>query len=311
VLNRFYRTSVVVAALASLPCAPEVGAQEPAGSQKTTSAAHANADGLQCRPAGALARVKELSEASGIAASRRNPGSFWALNDSGQPVVYALDAQGAVAGRVRLTGAMVEDWEAIVVGPCANGSCLYVGDIGDNGGSRRAITIYRLAEPAPADASATPDIIHATYPDRPQDAESLLATSDGSLYLVTKGENGTVALYRFPRDLRAGATVMLERVAKPREPGKSPDSQRVTDAAASPMGDWIVLRTNRSLTFHRTKELLGGNWQPAHVVDLTGLDEPQGEGVTFGTDGTIVVTGEGGGKSAAGTIGRLSCTALR
>jgi hypothetical protein len=269
-------------------------------------------DALQCRPAGSVVKVAELSEASGITSSRRSPGIFWALNDSGQPLIYALDANGAVTGRVRLSGTTVDDWEAIASGPCPGGSCLYVGDIGDNSGNRKAITIYRLPEPASTgESTATAEAFHATYPDGPQDAESLFITPDGALYVVTKGVKGSVALYRLPRDLKPGSAMPLQRVAKPRDPTKSPNSDRITDAAASPQGDWIVLRTNRALTFHRTKELMEGNWRPAYLVDVADLDEPQGEGVTFGTDNTIVVVGEGGGKSSAGTLARLSCSALR
>ena len=268
-------------------------------------------DSLKCRSVGELVRVQELAEGSGIAASRRSPGVLWAINDSGDPVIYALDANGAVAGHVRLTGATVEDWEAIAVGACGSGSCLYIGDIGDNDGTRKQITIYRVAEPAAiGDSSAAAEVFHATYPDGPQDAESLMIASDGTMYIVTKGEKGSVALYRFPRDLRPGASVQLQRVAKPRESGKSPNSERITDAAASPQGDWIVLRTNRAVMFHHAKELIAGNWRPAHVVDLADLDEPQGEGVTLTADNTLVVVGEGGGKSAAGTLARLACSAI-
>ena len=272
------------------------------------------ADTFQCRPIGEVVRLDELTEASGIAASRRIGGTFWAINDSGDPVVYALDAMGAVTGHVRVTGARVEDWEAIAAAACGSGSCVYIGDIGDNDGSRKQITIYRVAEPAATgESSAAAEAFHATYPDGPQDAESLFITSDGAMYIVTKGVKGSVALYRFPRDLRSrdlrpGASVPLQRVAKPRESGKSPNSDRITDAAASPDGAWILLRTNRSVTFHRTKELMAGNWRPAHVVDLAALDEPQGEGVTLTGDGTLVVVGEGGGKKAPGTFARLSCS---
>ena len=217
-----------------------------------------------------------------------------------------------MAGAIQVAGADVVDWEAIAVGSCASGSCLYVGDIGDNNARRPHITIYRLPEPASAsEDSARSEVFHATYPDGPQDAESLLTTPDGRLYVVTKGETGAVALYRFPRDLRPGASVHLERVGQPRESAKSTHAERVTDAAASPQGDWIVLRTNRALTFHRTRTLMSGDWRPAHVVDLAELREPQGEGVTFAADNSIVVAGEGGGKSAAGTFARLSCTSLR
>jgi hypothetical protein len=275
-------------------------------------AASASDAAAQCRATGDLVRVPRLAEASGIAASRRTPDRFWAINDSGPPVVIALDARGSVAGEIRLAGAKVEDWEAIAVGSCASGSCLYVGDIGDNGATREHITVYRLPEPATVNESSAPaEIIQATYPDGPQDAESLVTTPDGRLYVVTKGETGGVAVYRFPQDLRPGSPVTLERVGKPRDAKKVSRDERITDAAVSPKGEWIVLRSSTALTFYRTKELLAGRWQPAHVVDVSQLREPQGEGVAFAADNSVVVTGEGGGKSSAGTFARLSCTELR
>jgi len=120
-------------------------------------------DAAQCRPTGPLVKVPGLSEASGLAISRRTPGRLWTHNDSGEPVVVALDARGSVTGRVRLTGAAVEDWEAIAVGPCGTGSCLHVGDIGDNEAERKRITIYRLPEPEGVSGSAAvSDVLHAT-----------------------------------------------------------------------------------------------------------------------------------------------------
>lgn len=294
----FVRALPAIAMLAAAPAWPALDRQTTAPPQ--------------CQPAGALVGLKELPEASGVAASRRNPGIVWALNDSGDPVIYAVDAQGTVTGRVRLTGATLEDWEAIAVGPCPGGTCVYVADIGDNDGKRKQITIYRLLEPdATGESSASADALIATYPDGPHDAESLIVTSDGALYIVTKGVNESVALYRFPRELRSGSPVRLQQAAKPREARKSPNSERVTDASVSPQGEWIVLRTNRALNFHRTKELLAGNWRAERVVDLADLDEPQGEGVTFASDTSIVVAGEGGKQSSAGTLARLSCSPLR
>src|SRR5688500_5747548 len=110
--------------------------------QKPASAASA-----RCQPSGSGVRVAELAEASGIAVSRRVPGRLWALNDSGDPTIYALDSRGSVTGRLRLTGAAVDDWEAIAVGPCPAGSCLYIADIGDNNTKRTQITVYRVTEP--------------------------------------------------------------------------------------------------------------------------------------------------------------------
>ena len=173
-----------------------------------------------CRADGPVATIQELPEASGIAVSRIVPGRLWSHNDSGQPVLFALDARGSVTGRLRLSGVGVEDWEALAVGPCPAGSCLYVADIGDNDAERKRITIYRFQEPSRAEASvAVKDVFHATYPDGAHDAEALLVTPAGGLLIVTKGDTGAVALYRFPDELRPGATHQLERVGKPRDAG--------------------------------------------------------------------------------------------
>ena len=136
-------------------------------------------------------------------------------------MLFALDSKGTVTGRVRLTGAKVEDWEAIALGPCPAGSCIYVGDIGDNEAERDRITVYRVPEPEDAIASATAEAIDASYPEGPHDAEALLVTPDGRLYVVTKGETGAVGLYRYPADLRPGVVAKLQIVGKARVAGKA------------------------------------------------------------------------------------------
>ena len=76
----------------------------------------------RCEVDGKLVRVPQLPEGSGIAASQRSPGRFWTHNDSGAPVLFALDPKGVVLGQVRVPGTKVEDWEAVAVGPCPSGS---------------------------------------------------------------------------------------------------------------------------------------------------------------------------------------------
>ena len=277
-----------------------------------TPAASTSAEGgpPQCRPDGPVVTIPELPEASGIAVSRRVPGRLWAHNDSGQPVLFALDTRGSVSGRVRLSGVALEDWEAVVVGPCPGGSCVYVADIGDNAASRKRIAIYRFPEPEGSEASvAVTDVFHATYPDGGHDAEALLVTPDGGLFIVTKGDTGAVALYRFPKDSRAGTTHALERVGAPHGPGRPGRNERITDGAVSTTGEWIVLRTRQKLMFHRTSDVLAGNWQVAKTIDLTAIGEPQGEGVAIDGD-TVYLIGEGGGRSRPGTFARLTCSAI-
>ena len=272
----------------------------------STGAAHQQ--GLRCESKGPLVTVPALPEGSGVALSRRSPGRLWSHNDSGGPVLVALDATGAVAGSVRVEGAGVEDWEAIAVGPCPAGSCIYVGDIGDNDARRRDITIYRVPEPdAPSGTVKGTEVFRATYPDGPHDAETMLLTPTGDLYIVTKGETGPVALYRLPRDAKSGATVRLQAVGSPRASGKSAADERITDGAVSPSGDRVALRSKRAVFLHKAADLFAGDWRSTARIPLDGLAEPQGEGVTFGGEDTIYLVGEGGGKSRPGTFARLSC----
>ena len=94
--------------------------------------------------------VADLPEGSGVAVSRRTLGRLWAHNDSREPVLVALDPMGAVVGRVRVSGATLEDWETVAIGPCPAGTCIYIGEIGDNEAKRANIQIYRVPEPAEA-----------------------------------------------------------------------------------------------------------------------------------------------------------------
>jgi hypothetical protein len=266
-----------------------------------------------CSLDGSVTRIADVPEASGLAVSRTVAGRLWTHNDSGAPVLFMLDAHGSVTGKIRVPGATVEDWEAIAVGPCAAGACLYVADIGDNGAERKQITVYRMPEPAGANPSSfgpAPDVLHGTYPDGPQDAESLLVTRDGVLYVVTKGSTGPIAIYRFPAESRSAAPVRLERVGQSRDSGKPNEDERITDGAVSPDGEWIALRTRRALMFHRTTRLLAGDWRPESTMDLSGIREPQGEAVAFGSSGVVYVAGEGNGVRG-GTFARLTCTLER
>jgi len=76
-----------------------------------------------------------ISEASGMAASRKNAGVFWVHNDSGDiGRVFAINGKGEVLGVYELAGVLARDFEDIAVGPGPepNENYLYVGDTGDN-----------------------------------------------------------------------------------------------------------------------------------------------------------------------------------
>lgn len=246
----------------------------------------------------------EIGESSGVAVSRRHPGVFWTHNDSGNnPELFAIDSAGKLLAQVRVTGARNQDWEDIALGPCPAGQCLYIGDIGDSRGKGDDLVIYRVPEPNPRSrATAQVERFGMRFPDGPRDAEALFVLPSGELYVITKERQTT--LYRYPSPLRANQTVTLERV-RGLDIGTE---ERVTGADATPDGRWIAVRTNTLLALYRTPELLQGGGSGPVQVDLAPLGEVQGEGVALASDGTVVLTSEGGSRRAPGTVARLACT---
>ena len=245
-----------------------------------------------------------LAEASGAAQSRRHPELFWSHGDTRGTELFAIDAGAKLAGRVSVNGAQQGDWEDIANGPCPAGQCLYVADIGDNVASRKSVAIYRVPEPEPRDAATkTAETFQARYPDGPNDAEALFVLSADEVYAVTKGDTGPIAIYRFPLKAASGPPPAMEKVRELAS-GKVRHGKAVTGASATPDGRWVALRSPTAVAFFPAKEVLG-NGAPAFAMDLSGLKEPQGEGVSLGADGSVILTGEG--SKGGGTVARLSC----
>jgi hypothetical protein len=254
---------------------------------------------VRCDQASVPVPLPALPEASGIAASRRTTGLLWSVNDSSPAVLFGLNDAGDVLARVQVTGASVTDWEDISVAGCAQGSCLYIADIGDNDERRASIRVYRVPEPSAGDArTSSAEVFEARYPDRPHDAEASFVTRDGSVYIVTK-EALAGSLYRYPA-LETGRTVTLERVAM------LPIS-KITDADTSADGSWLAVRSGDEAVFYRTDALLEGDVEHGAAVLLKPFDEPQGEGITFRDRDTVFLAGEGGKKGVPGTLRQLRC----
>ena len=134
----------------------------------------------------------ELNESSGLQVAG---GGLWSHNDSGNaPVLFRVDpASGRTVQRVRLRNAANVDWEDLA----ADATYLYVGDFGNNSGTRRDLRILRVAltDLGPAADSARAQVIAFRYPDQTDftsrlnhhnfDCEALFFARD-SLHLFTK-----------------------------------------------------------------------------------------------------------------------------
>jgi hypothetical protein len=296
------RATIVVALCAALQSSENAIAHPSLSSDQSASTERQS----PCQLREALKRLPAaLGEASGAAASRAHRGIVWTHNDSAEPVLFAVDATGKLVARVQLTGAEVVDWESVTAAPCPDGSCLFVGDIGDNNAKRDHVTVYRVREP-PLDARSSEPVtkLVARYPDGPRDAEALLVLPPGRIFIVTKGDTSPVAVYRFPEQLQPREPAVLERVRTLRDE-KVKRAKRVTGADADPEGRWVVVRTLASLSAYDADDFVAGG-EPTWQMDLSSLGEAQGEGVALDSDGLVTLIGERG-NGPSGTIVRLQC----
>jgi hypothetical protein len=265
----------------------------------------AGTEELTCQTLAHDKLLESLPEASGLALSLRTPNVLWSLNDSDAPVVIALDPAGDTIGRVRISGAHVNNWEDVSVAPCGNGSCLYVADTG-KAAARSATTSSSTAFPSRGLVTRKPrqpkcSTRRAEGEDH--EAEAVFAI-DEQLFLVTKGHPST--LFRFPREMPHGSLATLERIGEvPTErflKGTIPRRTRITDGETSPDGRWVALRTNEALLLYRSRDLIAGHMNNLWHADLRALDETQGEGVAISNDGDVLLAGEGGGRGLPGDV---------
>lgn len=237
-----------------------------------------------------------IQEASGLVASRTNPGVVWVNNDSGdRNRIYALASSGAVLGAYSLVGAQAVDWEDIAIGPgpIDGASYVYVGDIGDNNRGSNIAPVYRFVEPVvPIDqrlaAFDVRDVeqLALQYPNNEaHNAETLLVDPvSGDLYIVTKHPQGASVVFRASAPLSAGVT-LLTRVTTLQFPG-SRGVEEATGGDVSPSGDLVIIRTYGAayIWLRLPGVSLDDIWaRPTCQVPLR--SEPQGEAVSFTADG--------------------------
>ena len=276
---------VLGAAVIGSPCPPSVTAQTPGTSV------------IEVLSTGNLSDTA-LRESSGVARSRLVPGVLYSINDSGTDAeIFALDSTGAALGRWALQGLSNHDWEAIAAGPCGTGSCLYIGDLGDNLEQRKHVTIYRVAEPATLGALRNPapsarpvvDSLRFRYPDGPRDAEAMWVDSSGVPHIVSKGRSGKIILYRVPPRFGRERIQTAERLQLLPITAQPALGQWVTDAALAPDGRRVAVRTYTMLYIFPVQA--DGHLGTPSRCGLAGL-EPQGEGVEWLDDRRLFLTSE-------------------
>ena len=224
-----------------------------------------------------------LDEISGMTYSQRHDNVLYLHNDSsGGPRIYAVDATTCdVIATLTVAGIEARDLEAIGSGRDAKGRpVLWLGDLGDNLDSWPEVRLHRVREPKRLrDRTLTPRTYRVTYPDRPHNAEALLADPDSSRVWVVTKQAASGTIYALPRGADRDQVTVLEPVG---EAGAF-----VTDGSVSPDGSRFALR---DYVDAEVRLGLPSGRDPQTVYLPLQL---QGEALTWTADGSaLLVAGE-------------------
>jgi hypothetical protein len=201
-------------------------------------------------------------------------GLFLTTNDSGDTGrVFAVGRDGRTVG-VTHWSSDPTDCEALA--PAGPGA-VWVGDLGDNLADRATVEISRVPV-GRGDRTVAPTTYRLSYPDGPQDAETLVRNPvSGRLYVATKGLFGGV-LYAVPAHLSATAVNPLRKVGRV--------LPVATDGSFFPDGRHLVVRDYTSATVY--------DWPSLDAVASFPLpSQRQGEGIAVAADGAVYVSSEG------------------
>lgn len=250
----------------------------------------------------------EVTESSGISASKCQPNVLWTHNDSGDgPFLFAMDETGKPLGTWKLENADNKDWEDIAAVKDPDGKCLlYVGDIGNSRKDPRAEhTIYRVAEPTvtPADAQTSrkqpagitgTEAMTFSYPDERQDAETLMVNAaTGAIYVVTKQREKAAGVYKiYPRF--GGSPVTAEKLGEITVPAIP--NGFLTGGDISPDGTRVALCdyfAGYEFVLPAGDPNFDDIWrQKPNPIDIG--DRTQGESIGYSSDGkSLFLTSEG------------------
>jgi len=227
-----------------------------------------------------------ITEASGIAASRQNPGVIWTHNDAGDVNrIYAMRGNGAHLGIYYLNNAVARDWEDIADGPGpeSSKSYIYVGNIGDNDTVYDIKFVYRCVEPvvsvtqtAKTDTISDVDVLQYRYPDGKKNAEALMVDPLTKDYYIISKDDAKTYVYKAAYPQPVGTVDTLECV-------DTLDLVTIVSADIAPAGNEILIKNYTTVYYWK---ILGGQsiqttLLRTPVTISTYTEEPQGEALAW------------------------------
>jgi len=235
---------------------------------------------------------EEIVEASGLAASRKNPGVLWTHNDSGgKSKVFAFDSLGKNLGHYLIAGIQNRDWEDIAVGPGSieGKQYLYIGDIGDNSLTYTKKHIYRIPEPyVSVDQSPIDTILYNAerlvfqYPDGIHNSETLMIHPLSlDIYIVSKEKKTKVYKVSWPYEFYSLPTFNVDTL----EIVTDLPFQNAVGGDISAGGDEILIKSKNAIYYWKNKDDQTVEEALLDTIKIVPyIKEPNGEAVCWAYD---------------------------
>lgn len=242
----------------------------------------------------------EIDEASGLVASRQNPGVIWTHNDSGgNNFIYAMNELAQNLGIYTINGAVNRDWEDIAIGknPTSGADEIYLADIGDNRLTNTVKQIYVVSEPV-VSPTQTPEAVELTlshtisftYPENLNyDAETLLFDQrNNTFFVVTKRHPGAEENYDKIFSIEYSVTDEIQVatfVGNVELPLDEIVHYGATGGDISPDGNFILIKNYQNIYMWERKNLTIQDALIQPALEVPYIMEPQGEAVAWRYDG--------------------------
>ncbi len=239
-----------------------------------------------------------LNENSGIIYFN---GHIFTINDGGNSnSIFELDTLGTIIREIMVTNAINVDWEGI----CQNSQSVFIGDFGNNSGSREDLCIYEISKQDIQDSQVTEvSAIRRSFKFEDQldfnwasnahnfDCEALISTED-SIYLFSKNWlNEETKLYKLPIAWSDTAVAILSA-------GFNVDGL-ITDATFDPISERVMLLGYKNnggnlytsfiwiLWDYQDSFFFSGNKRRIEIGSMFTLGQTEGIALYNGTNGYV------------------------
>ncbi len=228
----------------------------------------------------------ELAESSGFVVVE---GRYFTHNDSGGDAkLYEIDTEGKLLRTITIANAENIDWEDLA----QDREALYIGDIGNNDGSRKELTIYKVDKERLLnhDRLEAQKIAFGYEDGSDYDAEALFATEERLMILTKDWDEQITRLYTLPKE---PGVYRARKLAKRRLPFL------VTSADYDQTRDILAVTGYRGIAATHPSVAIFSDFstQDLGKLEIVGdrslhADFRQIEAVAFDSEGDLLITSE-------------------